>query len=246
MSDFISETESVAGMPFAETTAAQRAQTLHKMIDEELLVQRSLALDLPEQDTDVRTALVDGVVAQVNAGVLGAPRSDDELRAYYNAHRASYASTGSMTLTDLVLHIGGFENTDQSIEQALADAKQAVYELRSGASLDYVRQHFGFVDSGKVSGEELDFAAKIHLGPKLYAIAQGLSDGQVSEPVADSDGVHVLVMQHRRPPVFTDFNDVRNNVYVDFITAQEGKAQQENLKFLRSNAQILLAPGQSE
>jgi hypothetical protein len=246
MSDFITEAENALGMPFADTTPAQRAGVLRAMIDQELLVQRSLALDLPEQDTDVRSALIDGVLAQVNAGVLEATPTDDDLRAYFNVNRAKYASGGSMNLTDIVMHVGGFENTAQTVDQAMADAKQAVYELRSGTTLDYAKQHFGFVDSGKVNGEEEDFAAKIHLGAKLYAVAQGMTDGDISEPVADTDGVHVLVMQGRRKPVFADFDAVRNNVYTDYMKAKQNQAEAEHLKFLRANAQILLSPGQRE
>ena len=58
--------------------------------------------------------------------------------------------------------------------------------------------------------------------------------------------MHVLVMQHRQPPVFTDYDGVRNNVYTDYVAAQKAQAKQENLKFLRRGAQILVAPGQSE
>jgi len=246
MSDFISETEQASGVPFAQTTPAERAAVLHRMIDEELMVQRSLALDLPEQDTDVRTALSDGVTALVTAPVLSEHPTDDQLRAFYTAHRANYATQGSMAVTDLVLHIGGFENADQSPDQAMADAAQAVYELRSGAGIEFAKQHFAFADTGRVNGEEPDFAARLHLGPKLYAAAGKLSDGEVSEPVQDSDGVHVLVMQHRQAPVFTDYDGVRNNVYTDYVAAQKAQAKQDNLKFLRRNAQILVAPGQSE
>jgi len=246
MSDFISETEQAYGVPFAQTTPAERATVLRRMIDEELMVQRSLALDLPEQDTDVRTALSDGVTALVTAPVLADHPTDDQLRAFYTAHRANYATQGSMSVTDLVLHIGGFENADQSLDQAMADAAQAVYELRSGAGIDFAKQHFSFADTGKVNGEEPDFAARLHLGPKLYAAADKLGDGEVSEPVQDADGVHVLVMQHRQPPVFTDYDGVRNNVYTDYVAAQKAQARQDNLKFLRRGAQILVAPGQTE
>ena len=246
MSDFISETEQANGVPFAQTTPAERAAVLHRMIDEELMVQRSLALDLPEQDTDVRTALSDGVTALVTAPVLSEHPTDDQLRAFYAAHRANYATQGSMAVTDLVLHVGGFENADQSADQAMADAAQAVYQLRSGEALDGVKQHFAFTDTARVTGEEPDFAAKLHLGAKLYAVADKLGDGEVSEPVQDADGVHVLIMQHRRAPVFTTYDDVRNNVYTDYVAAQKAQAKADNLTFLRRNAQILLAPGLRE
>ena len=244
--DFMIEVEAVEGQPFADVAPAVRSKILHEMIDEELMVQRALALDLPEQDTGVRSSLVSGVNALVTAPIQGQPPTDDELRAYYAAHRANYGTKGSMTLSDLVLHVGGSGAGPQSIGQALADAAQAAYELRSGAAVDTVEQHFGMAESGKVSGAEQDFAAKSHLGPKLYAVAETLSDGQVSEPVADADGVHVLVMQHREAPIFTDYDAVRNNVYADYALARQTPAEQANLRLLRSKAKIVLAPGQIE
>jgi parvulin-like peptidyl-prolyl isomerase len=118
--------------------------------------------------------------------------------------------------------------------------------LRSGATVDYVAQHFSMMDSGKVSGDTLDFAAQIHLGPKLFAAAQGMTDGQVSDPIPDKDGVHVLVMHHRVAPVPADFDSVRNNVYSDYLKAEQIRQQQANLNYLRSTAQIIIAPGFGE
>jgi hypothetical protein len=247
MSDFMNQTQVETGVPFEQTTPAQRRQILHEMIDQELLVQRSLALDLPELGVEVRDALADGVNAEVAAPVLARTPSDAELRAFYKAHIDDYATLGSMNVRDIVLHVGGFENVDQSIGQAEADAEEAIYQLRSGAPLDYVMQHFGFVDTGRMKGEdETDFFAKMHLGADLFKAAAGLRDGEVSEPVVQPDGVHVLVMAHRVPPRHSDFDAVRDKVYEAHKKEQINAAEQENLKFLRGSADILLAPGQSE
>jgi hypothetical protein len=247
MSDFIKQVETEIGGAFNEATAEQRRQVLREMIDEELLVQRSLALDLPELEVEARSALVDGVNAQVAAPILAQAPTDAELRAFYAAHRSDYAAGGDMQLHDIVLHVGGYQNVNQSTAQAEADAEEAVYRLRSGATLDYVMQHFGFVDSGLMdSSEQTDFFAKLRLGPQLFQVASALRDGEVSEPVAAADGVHVLVMERRRPPRFIEFEAARNGVYEAYRKAQMSRVQQENLKFLRGSAQILLAPGQSE
>lgn len=246
MSDFITEVQNATGGDFSEATPAERAKVLRSMIDQELLVQRALALNLPEEDTDVRAGLVDGVNNEISAGVLGNPPTEAAVRAYFDAHRDAYTTSGLMNLTDLVLRVGGYENVDQSTDQAMADAAQAVYELRSGAALDSIEQHFGIADSGKVSGDTLDFAAQIHLGPKLFAAAKGMTDGQVSDPISDADGVHVLVMHHRQAPITADFDSVRNNVYNDFIKTEEARQQQANLTYLRSTAKILVAPGQTQ
>lgn len=244
MSDFISETQTEVEKPFGETTATERTRVLHQMIDEELLVQRALALDLPETATEVRTALADAVNAQAAASALAAQPTEASLFAYYQKHRARYQSYGSMQLRDVVLHVGGFQDVEQTFSQAEADAIEAVYQLRSGASVDHVMEHFGFADSGRVGrGPELDFAAKLHLGPQLYPVAQRMSTGQVSDPIAASDGVHVLVMEVRQPPAIEDFPTARAQVYSDYRQALVRQADQANLQMLRSRARILVAPG---
>ena len=245
MSDFMTETQAIEGVPFDQATPAQRAQVLHQMIDQELEVQRGLALDLPEQDSDVRTVMVDSVNAQAGAAVLATRPNDDQLRAFYAAHQDRYTTEGSVNLTDLVLHVGGFENADQTVEQAMADAEEAAYQLRSGSPVDYVMQHFGFVQSGN-NGEDPDFAAKIHLGPKLYPIASKMNNGEVSEPIADKDGVHVLIMHERIAPIINGFDKVRNNVYNDYVLNEKSQVVQGNVQMLRRRAQIILAPGQKE
>jgi hypothetical protein len=246
-SDFISQTATETEQPFDQTTAAQRAHVLHEMIDKELLVQRALALDLPETTTEVRTVMSDAVTAQAAQPLQAEEPTEAQLRAYYDAHRDRYSSQGTMTVIDLVLHIGGYQNVDQSVGQAEADAVEAVYQLRSGAALDYIEEHFGFVDaSPQYDTQQLDFAAKLHLGAPLYQIATTLGSGEISDPITQSDGVHVLVMRQRQPPQVEDYPTARAQVYNDFRLAETDVAAQQNLQFLRSQAQILLAPGQSE
>src|SRR5580658_292204 len=189
--DFRAQVEVEAAKPFAETTPAERSKVLREMINEELLVQRAVVLDLPETTNEVRTNMAVGVNAQVAAPVLAYEPTDAELRAFYDKTRDRYTQSGSMTAHDLVLRVGGYQNADQTTAQAQADATEAVYQLRSGASLDYVMEHFGFMPSGRTAqGEELDFAAKLHLGDKLYGVASQLHDGEVSDPIVDGNEVH--------------------------------------------------------
>jgi hypothetical protein len=245
-SDFVAQTAALTGKSFDETTPAERDKTLRDMIDEELLVQRGMILDLPETTTEVRDVMISAVNAQVDAASKGVAPTDTQLRSFFDSHHTNYSTPGSMLLRDLVLHIGGYQNADQSAAQAQSDAAEAVYQLRSGVSIDHVMEHFGFVDSGRSDqGEVLDFAAKLHLGLKLYQIASTLSDGEISEPVQDSDGVHILVMQRRQAPHLADFASVRPKVYADYTEAEAKRAQEQNLKILRKQAQILLAPAQA-
>jgi hypothetical protein len=141
LSDFEAQTAAATGRPFAQTTRAERDKTLHDMIDEELLVQRGVALDLPETTVEVREVMTMAVNAQIDAGTRSQRPTDAQLREFYQAHRADYSTLGSMTLRDLVLHVGGYQDMDQSTAQAETDAAEAIYQLRSGVAIDRVMQH---------------------------------------------------------------------------------------------------------
>jgi hypothetical protein len=64
--------------------------------------------------------------------------------------------------------------------------------------------------------------------------------------VVDVDGVHVLVMDLRRPASVADFSSVRDKVYQAYRREQGERATAENVRLLRSQAEIILAPGQEE
>jgi peptidylprolyl isomerase len=246
MSDLIAEIEAT-GTPFAEATAEQKSTVLRNMIEEELRVQRAIALDIPETTIEVRQALAESVIDQAAAPLLGIQPTEAELRAYYDANRANYTTDGTMLAHDLVLRFGGFQYADQTETQARSDAETAAYQLRAGASIDYIQEHFGFVESGRTNHiEEPDFAAKLHLGDALYKVANTMRDGDVSDPIAADDGVHLLVMDKRIPPSVGDFTVVRSKVYQDYRKEQIVIAGRENLKLLRNQATILVAPGYSE
>jgi hypothetical protein len=247
MSDFISQTATETEVPFDQSTPEQRSHVLHEMIDKELLVQRALVLDLPETSEEVRTTMGDAVDSQTAASTQAIQPTEAQLRGYYDAHRDRYTSQGSMTVLNLVLHVGGYQNADQTVAQAQADAVEAVYQLRSGATVDYAMEHYGFVDANpQYDAQQPDFAAKLHLGNDLYQVATTLGSGAVSDPIVQSDGVHVLVMQQRQLPDVEDFPAARAQVYNDYRIALSDQAAKQNLATLRSQAQILLAPGQAE
>jgi parvulin-like peptidyl-prolyl isomerase len=240
--DFMSQTAAATGKPFEQTTPAERNKTLQEMIDEELLVQRGVLLDLPETTTEVRDVMTAAVNAQADTASKSTPPTDEQLQAYYDAHRARYLTTGTMQVRDLLLRVGGYQNANQSTAQAQADAQDALYRLRAGVPTTQVMQHFGLVDSGRAdTGEVLDFAAKLHLGAKLFPIAAALSDGEISEPVVDGDGVHLLLMQRRQAPRPADFASVRPKVYSDYVESVAKRAQNQELSILRRDAQILIA-----
>jgi parvulin-like peptidyl-prolyl isomerase len=243
--DFVTQVQTQFGVPFAESTTAQRQRVLDDMIAEELMVQRGLDADLASYDPEVRQALVNGVELQIFADVLARQPSDEQLKAYYAAHRAKYVRDGIMQMRDLMIPAGSAPN------EALQVAAKAAESLRHGTALDAAMRQFGLQDSRKLldsghidTGDIFDFSAKARLDPKVFETAVRLKAGEVSEPVVAGDGVHVVVMQKREPPRQREFAEVSNEVWTDLKKDAQDQVRAGNLKYLASKADIRIAePG---
>ena len=133
-------------------------------------------------------------------------------------------------------------------EQAKADALQAVTALRAGMPLEQTMQRYRLEDSGALmdaghvdTGDIFEFAAKAKLGAEVYAAAAMLHGGQVSDPIPQSDGVHVVVMLEHRMPVQQDYAAAADKVWSDYKSAARARVLEANVRYLRSRADILLS-----
>ena len=236
--DFIAQSEAELGKPFGEATVAERLKVLDEMIREELFVQRGLELDFPGTDPDTRTALVAAVEQQVVADVTTHQPADAELQKYFEENRSNYATEGTMTLHNLVL-----PKAKSSGPEALAAAQKAAEALRAHAPLEEVEKTYGLQElvPEHASDEQFYFAQKIHLGEALYERVLALGDGEVSDPVADADGIHVVQMVKHIKPLPLTFERVRSQVLNDFITAAKKGLEDADLQYLREKGDILIA-----
>jgi hypothetical protein len=244
-SDFMTQTEAQYFVPFARTSREQRRKILEDMISEELLMQRGLEMDLPSYDPDVRNALVAGVELEVTAEVVAQQPTLDEMRAYYDGHKDLYSSDGIMQLRDLMVKI----DAPASRAPARAAANSAAAELREGRPPEAVIKRYGLIDSGRFMadghadlGDIFQFAVRAKVDDALYDAASPLRDGEVSEAIDESDGVHLILMIKHRFPVAQTFEQASNRVWMDVKKAAEARVSAANVAYLRSRADIVLAP----
>ncbi len=237
-SDFRTQLQIETGLPFAQTTMAQRRKVLKEMIDEELQVQRGLEVDLASTDPDVRAAMVAGVDLQVDADVISQQPTEAALHDYYEKHIEKYSSDGVMRIRDLVMPIGTGDPA-----AAMARAQQASDEITRGGNLDALMAKYDLKDSGRIDlGDNFDFAVKAKLGEDVYKASEHLKPGQASIPVKQPDGIHVILMVRRIPSVKLDYAKAENNVWNDYKREARDKVEAANLKYLRGRADIVTAP----
>jgi parvulin-like peptidyl-prolyl isomerase len=229
--DFYAQLQAGYGLDSAHATPAQRRKVLADMIREELFVQRGKELDVAATDPDVRTAMVSAVEQMAAADAVTSEPRDGVLETYFKAHQDRYAQEGVMTVRDLVFpdasHAGG-----------------AAQALMHGAPPAVALGSYQGRDTGRETGEDFYFAAKIHLGGALFDAARALPDGGVSAPVTQPDGVHLLVMVHNIQPKPFVFAQARAQVLSDFRNDKIKRTTALYQGFLRERANVLIADDQ--
>jgi parvulin-like peptidyl-prolyl isomerase len=187
---------------------------------------------------------VAGVELQLFADVLAQKPTEAQLQAYYDAHRASYVRDGVMQVRDLVAAV----TAQRPLALAQHDAAAAAAALRSGLTPDQALAQFQLADSRRLldsghvdTGDVFDFAARARLDPAVFAVARNLATGQVSDPVAAADGLHVVVMVKRVAPEQRSFAQVSNEVWRDVSEEAKRRVRANNLRYLRSKADIQVA-----
>lgn len=230
-SDLAAQLQTTLGKPASAASPAERRQVLADLIREELMVRRGLELDQPSTDPDTRAALVSAVQAQIAVDATSDVPAEPELRRFYTMHQASYSSMGEMTVRDLV----------PIRPLPPGDLAAVVGDLRR-KPLAAVLVERGLKDSGSVSGDELYFAARIHLGDRLFEAARQLADGEVAGPVTTPSGTHFLLMIHNIVPKAKTFEEARAQVYSDYKQDLEARLRDGEANFLLGRADIHIAP----
>ena len=230
-SDFVNQLESEAGEPFDQATRAEKLKVLDEMIREELLVQRGLELDFAETDQMTRNALAMAMDQQALAEVTTSQPSEPQLREFFDKHPTRYASDGILTVRHLVVPTSG---------DVLQKAHEVVAALRANTPVEQVVTRYGLTEP-RNDGDEFYFAAKIHLGDRVYAEALKLKDGEVSEPLQSTDGVHIVKVIKDKVPVPLSFERARLQVLTDFKNAQQERLLAATMRFLRERSKILIA-----
>jgi parvulin-like peptidyl-prolyl isomerase len=234
-SDFINQLQAETGLKFSESTEADRLKVLDEMVREELLVQRGLELDFAETDQSTRNALVSTVTQQVTVSITTDQPSEDQLRDFYESHKAQYATDGTMLVRNFIV-----SGRSAGQQDRLDVARRAAQALRTGQPLERVVAQYGLTEA-KRNDEDYYFAAKYRLGDALFAAVRDLGDGEVSAPVTLPDGVHIVLMVRNAKPVPQGYAASRTQVFSDYRSFAQQRVLDETMAFLRHRSSILIA-----
>jgi hypothetical protein len=228
--DYLALLQTLYGVDLSHATQEQRRKVLDDMIREELFVQRGKELDVASTDPDVRSALVNAVELEIAENAITSQPTEAALRRFFETHQDRYVSEGIMRVKDLVFPATALPELPiepQALKKAISDAQTLA--------------HLDGRDSGKTKGDEFYFAAKIHLGDELFAVARDLANNSVSKPMQLPDGIHVLEMEQNKHPLPFGFAAAHAQVLSDYRNQAVDKLKLSGESFLRKRANVLIA-----
>lgn len=211
---------------------AVRARVLDRLIEEELLVQRGLALGLVRLDPRVRADLVAAVLAEVVADAdLAPPPTPAALAALHAAEPERFRRAPRLTVTTAWFAGDDGEARARAARAAITD-DASWSRLRAAGDRPMVVVPDGAVPAGNL----LDV-----LGPTATRAALNLAVGAVSAPVVTSGGAWLLRVEARDDGGVRDLAEAGPEVLAEWRKREGDRRLREVLADERRAARIQIA-----
>ena len=211
---------------------ADKRRILDRLIDEELLLQRGLALGLAERDRSVRAPLVAATI-DLLARANREP-TDTELRAFYDANREYFTDPGRVRVGQVFVRVEGRPESE-----ARARADEALRRLRAGEPLATVRTALGDDETAPIPDALLPIEkVREYVGETAARAVADLDVGATSDVVRSSMGFHVLQVLERTEPEIPPYDAIVDRVRAEWRRRADDAALRAALDDLRRGAKV--------
>ncbi|MBE8191284.1 MAG: peptidyl-prolyl cis-trans isomerase [Alphaproteobacteria bacterium] len=214
-------------------TSGDKRLALDRLLEEELLVQRGLEIGLVDSDTSVRKAIAAAVIEFVLVQNKQDVPSENELRDFYNIHKARFAPADRLQIARIFIR-----NNDDATTR-IGIIRQA---LQAGTN---------FIEVQKMGDEILPPLPRVllprqkmydYIGPALTDTALRMQAGEISDALFDGNGWHFLYVVDVQGGTAPAFADIRAQIITALIRHRDDQALRDYLDWLRTRADIVLAP----
>lgn len=215
-----------------------RRHILDRMIEEELLVQRALALGLAEVDRRVRADLTSSLIDSVVSDAEEREPGPGELRDFYADHAPFFSQPGRYRAEQILFRVPYADEGEAAREKARV-AREA---LDAGVPFAEVSVQFGDEEISPVPDALLP-AMKLreYLGPSAVEALLELEPGEVSQPIRSGVGFHLLRLVEMRPLSTPPFEEIESQVYHEYVRRLGDRALRSYLDQLREEGSVVIA-----
>ncbi len=143
------------------------------------------------------------------------------VRRYYESHPGQFTTPRRLHVSLILLRVEPWA-PESAWQAALAEARRLIASLRQGADFAALAR-LRSADDSAARGGELGYVHEGMLSPEAQQVVDGLSPGEVSEPVRLLQGYAIFRVNDRVPPQLNDFS--RSERRARQLLSREMKAQ---------------------
>jgi parvulin-like peptidyl-prolyl isomerase len=216
-----------------ELDADERRRVLARLVDEELLMQRGLALGLERREPSARSAILSAVVDVITTAESREP-TREELEQTLRENAASFARPGRVTV----------EAARVPLEAAVAGeaARQAgriADRARAGESMEAIARELGEpIDPPLPRGATTLDTLRDRVGTLVVQAVAKLAPGEVTAPVRAMDGYWVVKLVAREPDSAPPLEEVWDGVQQIWLQREHAAQLEQALVTLRDEARV--------
>jgi hypothetical protein len=206
-------------------TDVERKQVVDRYVEDEVLFREGLRLSLVQTDPMLRAQLIARVRGMLQAEVNAQPPAEEQLRAYYDAHRADYTIAETVSYREYAFPIGP-EANDNARQLALALSRG---EEPAGPALRLLSMH------SRRSEAELAQLEGQDLARRIWTLPVG-----VWRELSSASGVHVIVVDEHSSAADPPYEAVRPQLLGEYRKEQTAAAFHAEVGRLTSQWRVSL------
>lgn len=195
---------------------------LERMIDEELLIQRAFDLGMLENDSEIRSTIIQKMIGSIIADAKNLRFSKNDLQKFFAENQDFFAPSPKLHLIKLSFSTS---NENQALQAQNMLLNGDLISARSLAEVDVIQLPNTLLPTMKI---------REYIGPYLTQEALKLEDGQVSKILKLDDKLHVLVVIKKLKESAEPFEEIYDEVESEFIRQKGEELLDDYLADLRN------------
>lgn len=205
-----------------------RNHVLGRLIDEELLLQKALALELPFSDRTLRTAIVQAMIALILQQNLALTPEAGEVERFYQENPGLFVRAERLQLAYIRLPA-----------PASAQAAELAEKLAAGGDFAAIQAEVMPSPLLPLPDVLLPLSAiSAYLGGELAEQASQMQAGEWAGPFFQQDGIYFLYLKARRAEGLPPLAEIYQQVEIRWRREQDDSILRRELEMLRQQATI--------
>ena len=195
---------------------------LERMIDEELLIQRGIDLGMIENDSEIRSIIIQKMISSIISDANDLTISQNDLENFYSLNKDLFTPSPKLHLIKLSFKSN---NKDLAIKARDLLIEGDFVKAKSLAENEVITLPNTILPTMKI---------REYIGPSLTQIALDLEEGEVSELIEFDEQAHILILIKKIISSAPPFSDVSKEVESEYIRYQGERMLDEYLDDLRN------------